>query len=229
MSELVYDCPRCGAGNMTADLNGISRIADSGWQHNYEAFCTCRKCKRSSILVLRGKNVPAQQYVAQRGVAQISGAVNDFLDIRGFISIKDVSQVQPPPDVPDEIGRIFNEGATCLAVECFNAAGTMFRLCIDMATQARLPIDPLHPPSHKVRRSLGLRMQWLFEQGVLPLSLRELSTCVKEDGNDGAHEGTLEKADAEDLLDFTHELLHRLYSDAAKLSRATLRRHARRA
>ena len=50
----------------------------------------------------------------------------------------------------------------------------------------------------------------MFARGLLPEAIRDLSTCIQEDGNDGAHAGTLEKPDAEDLLDFTTTLLQRL-------------------
>jgi hypothetical protein len=53
----------------------------------------------------------------------------------------------------------------------------------------------------KQRRDLGLRLPWLFDNGLLPADLRELAHCIKEEGNDGAHAGTLAKEDAEDLLD----------------------------
>ena len=62
------------------------------------------------------------------------------------------------------------------------------------------------------RRDLGLRLPWLFGKGLLPEALKELSTCIKEDGNDGAHAGTLQKTDAEDLLDFTTALLQRFHA-----------------
>jgi hypothetical protein len=54
----------------------------------------------------------------------------------------------------------------------------------------------------------------------LPEALRDLSSCVKEDGNDGAHAGTLTKEDAEDLLDFTTALLERLYTEPKQLALA---------
>ena len=72
-------------------------------------------------------------------------------------------------------------------------------------------------------------MPWLFEHGHLPADLRDLSTCIREDGNDGAHAGTLTKEDAEDLLDFTRELLERLHTEPAKLRLVEERRKARRA
>ncbi|KQS48531.1 hypothetical protein ASG20_14190 [Sphingomonas sp. Leaf198] len=59
--------------------------------------------------------------------------------------------------------------------------------------------------------------------------LADLADCVREDGNDGAHDGTLGKADAEDLVDFTQQLLERVYSEPARLRIAKARREARRA
>ena len=131
---------------------------------------------------------------------------------------------------PPEITAVFNEGATCLAVQCWNAAGTMFRLCVDLATKPLLPEGEDIPGlNSKVRRDLGLRLPWLFQNGKLPGTLHDLSHCIKEDGNDGAHAGTLTKPDAEDLCDFAYELLDRLYSEPKRLMQAQTRRENRRA
>ena len=59
----------------------------------------------------------------------------------------------------------------------------------------------------QARRNLAPRLRWLFQSGLLPVALRELSSCVKEDGDDAVHDATLEKDDAQDLLDFTVALL----------------------
>ncbi|MEO9303158.1 DUF4145 domain-containing protein [Acinetobacter pittii] len=42
--------------------------------------------------------------------------------------------------------------------------------------------------------------------------LEELSRCIKDDGNDAAHDGTIGETEANDLLDFTYELLERVYT-----------------
>jgi hypothetical protein len=105
----------------------------------------------------------------------------------------------------------------------------MFRLCIDLATKAMLPEGDADGLNRTVRRNLGFRLPWLFQREHLPRSLEDLSSCIKEDGNDGAHEGTLQRADAEDILDFTRVLLERLYSEPAQILRANERRAARRA
>lgn len=146
----------------------------------------------------------------------------------GYISLKDSTPVEPPEHLPDNIRSVFNEGARCQAVGCFNAAAAMYRLCVDLATKARLPEEDTNGLNSKIRHNLGLRLPWLFDQGLLPETLRELSSSIKDDGNDGAHAGTLTKEDAEDLLDFTVALLERLYTEPERLRLARARREARR-
>ena len=148
--------------------------------------------------------------------------------IDGFISQKDAAAIEPPEHLPERIAAAFTEGAKCLAIGCHNGAGTMFRLCVDLATRRMLPEVDEPKLNAQVRRNLGLRLPWLFDTGRLPEALRDLSSCVKEDGNDGAHEGTLSKEDAYDLLDFTTALLERMYTEPERLRLAKERRDARR-
>lgn len=154
--------------------------------------------------------------------------MNKYVDIEGHVSIKDQATVAPPEYIPGNIEAVFKEGATCLAVGCYNAAGTMFRLCVDLATRLMLPEEEVEGLNAKVRRDLGLRLPWLFAKGLLPEALKELSSCIKEDGNDAAHTGTLTKTDAEDLLDFTTALLERMYTEPERLRLAQERRDSRR-
>jgi hypothetical protein len=157
-------------------------------------------------------------------------AANDLYVIDGYISLKDQATVKPPEHVPETIAAMFREAATCVAVQCWNAAGAMFRSCVDLATKPMLPPQETpNGPNAAVRRNLGLRLPWLFDSGKLPEALRELSGCIHQDGNDGAHDGTLTKEDAFDLQDFTQALLERLYTEPARLQLAAERRTARRA
>ena len=80
----------------------------------------------------------------------------------------------------------------------------------------------------KTRRDLGLRLPWLFANGMLPDDVEDLSSCIREDGNDGAHAGTLTQEDADDLLDFTVALLERVYTEPKRLDEAKRRRQERR-
>jgi len=155
--------------------------------------------------------------------------LNSFLNVEGYVSQKDRFTESPPEHLPQEIERIFREAEICTAVRCWNAAGAMFRTTIDLATKRLLPTeDSEGAPNRRIRRDLGLRLPWLFENGLLPTDLQELSSCIREDGNDGVHEGTLGQADAEDMRDFTRALLDRLYTQPARLRLAEERRIQRR-
>lgn len=91
-----------------------------------------------------------------------------------------------------------------------------------------LPVKDENGLNKSIRRSLGLRLRWLFDNKILPEALKELATCIKEDGNDGAHSGTLTKEDIEDQRDFTFAILERLHTEPEKLRIAKQRRDDRR-
>lgn len=66
-----------------------------------------------------------------------------------YIWLKDRSAQPPPEHLPKELEEVFNEGARCLTVGGYNAAGTMFRLCVDLATKERLPPGEVEGPNAK--------------------------------------------------------------------------------
>lgn len=227
MSELVANCPRCGAREMTFDLFGqIPTIIAYGWKHHCEAFCVCRSCIRSTVFTLSQKDYEKDEQFAK--LSSYPAAINRIADIEGYICLKDIASKKPPEHLPPNVESAFREGAACLTIGCHNAAGTMFRLCIDLATLPMLPEEEVNGLNAKTRHDLGLRLPWLFDNGRLPEALRELSSCIKDDGNDGAHQGTLTVDDARDILDFTFVLLERIFTEPKRLELARERREARR-
>jgi hypothetical protein len=227
MSLLIANCPRCTARNTSFDLlaNTYPENITDGFYHlkQYEAFCICRHCAASTIFVLRQKNRDSTAFLEKNALSNIQFSVNELFEIHGYISNKDAAATPAPEHLPANIEAAFNEGATCFAVGCFNAAGAMFRLCVDLASKELLPKNA---PS-KDTKMLAPRLKWLFEQNLLTEALHELSTCIKDDGNDGAHDGSLTKVEAEDLLEFTTLLLERIYTEPKKVQLAKERRTAR--
>jgi hypothetical protein len=139
MSQLVANCPRCGSIKMTFDLKSSCRVAiEYDWKRYYEAFCVCRHCDKSTVFRLSTTGIPENNYIDQAvGISRVDGSANAYLRVEGFISMKDTVKAEPPAHLPKNIADVFREGATCLSVECFNAAGTMFRLCVDLAIVAK--------------------------------------------------------------------------------------------
>ena len=230
MSDLIANCPRCGAQHVTFDLKSSTPTRyQYDWQTWYEAFAVCRHCRRSTVFVVSELGINEAKHIKQEGLAKTTLAANSLVKVEDYISQKNADARPAPEHLPKEIKSAFDEGAICLAVGCVNAAATMFRLCVDIATRSLLPKEDEKGLSAKIRRNLGLRLPWLLDNGVLPEALRELSTCIKDDGNDGAHVGTLGAEDAEDLIDFTIALLERLYTEPERLRIAKERRDSRRA
>jgi len=233
MGLLVADCPRCGANQITFDVLAQSYcFTRFQWQNWFEIFCVCRSCDRSTVFLVGLGNTSLKDALSQsQGIVNFSDDLRPYLEIEGFISVRDLVSTKPPEHVIGDIKNAFLEGAACLSIECYNAAATMFRLCVDLVTQPLLPepTDSTRPqPDERQRRELGRRLAWLFKNGFLPPELRELAKCIREDGNDGAHVGNLAKEDALDLLDFTFALLERLITVPKKLELAEERRVSRR-
>jgi hypothetical protein len=227
---MVADCPRCGVKRISFEVAATHLVGIEGtWRRTFEAWAICRHCQRSTTFWLRQTSREETRLIEQHGVRGFKDSLNKHFSIEGYVSLKDQNARKPPDHLPLEISTVFAEGATCMAVECWNAAGVMFRLCVDLATESLLPPeDPPVGPNAKQRRDLGLRLPWLFDKGLLPLGLRDLSSCIHQDGNDGAHRGALRREDVEDLVDFTEALLERLYTEPERIRLAGERRAARR-
>ena len=230
---MVADCPRCTATNMTFDIRAaIYRGVSYQWQRHYEICSECRRCAQPSLFKISDHNTETKNILGDVSrFVSYTGSIDTICRIEGLVGVADLIAQNPPEHLPENVASAFKEGAKCLAIGCYNASAAMFRLSIDLATKPLLPDaeDTSKPqPNHRQRRDLGLRLPWLFENGILPAALIDLASCIREDGNDGAHDGTLSKQDAEDLMDFSFELHERLFTEPERLSLAAERRSARR-
>jgi hypothetical protein len=162
------DCPRCRILKTTFDIMASSYIEDDHGLQIHEAFLRCRNCFKASIALLR------QSQISSVDPDSFSGNyLNGFFDLIRWVF--EVPNRRPtPPHVPSEVGRIFEEAATCAAIGAWDAAGTMFRKVLDAATRGRVPkpdsgISPA-PANWKIYKDLRLRLDWLFENGRLDRS-----------------------------------------------------------
>lgn len=231
MAFLREDCPRCGTKNVTFNVEGQNSrgIVSSRWVESFEVFSICSHCSKATIFIVNNNKYElAETLLKNNSLVRNEGYINGFCDVKGYLSLKDNNITIAPSHTPSEIAEVFKEGSTCISVQCWNAAGAMFRTAIDLTTKTLLPPED-EEPNNRIRKSLGLRLQWLFENGQLPLELKELAEAVQQDGNDGVHDASLLKHDALDLQDFTQQLLNRIYTVPGKIREAADRRAARRA
>lgn len=231
MPTLLADCPRCDAAKTTFDVEGKNYIGmEHNWVLHFEVFSVCRNCGKSTVFLIRLQEIKVKDQFNAADIWKTAVHLNNFFQVIRYISIQDRNAEGAPDHVPEDISNVYREAATCFGVECFNAAGGMFRLALDMSTKQLLPMDGEDGSPNRLQRTqLYHRLAYLFNAGILPRSLEELAASVREDGNDAAHDGNLAKADAGDLLDFTRLLLERVYTEPARLNLAKARRELRRA
>ena len=220
MPLLVEDCPRCGAHQHTFDV--LAAIPDkcSRMDQRIEVFSCCRECKKATIFVI-GLRESVGGVALVPVMAQPN--LNHTFVVTGFINQSHIGAETPPRHLPDDVKMAFEEATRAFAIGCWNAAGCMFRVSIDLATKG------IHSEKGGPDRfPLSRRLSWLFDNGHIPSDLRDLATCINDDGNDAAHIAGLNKEDAEDLLDFSRELLRRIYTEPARVKMANERRKRRR-
>ncbi len=235
MTYIFGSCPRCGDEDTTFNVIGCNDISYINtfkrWQDieiftspeercsTYELSAICKKCSKTTILIVSEPfDYEKFEPIIREIPTKIKGSISDLFEINGHVLSRHNTMYPPPIHIPKDIKFLFEEGAACLSNECWNAAGTMFRACLDLTAKNKLA-EKYH------KKTLFEKIDCLFEKKVLSEKLRELATCIKDDGNDGAHDGTLTKGKAMDLLDFIVLFLESVYTNPNKLENA-IKRHA---
>ncbi len=229
MSIISANCPRCGDKKTTFGVKGHNFIEkDIAGQHWYELFAVCRSCGEATIFLIVTPKILADRALgALNEINEVS--LNRYFRIERFISLRDNIIHRPPDSIPDPIKAVFEEGAACFSIECWNATGAMFRTCLDLASKDKIQGVNEKDITKNQRENMAARIEWLFDKKKLPDNLKELADCIRQDGNDGAHDGTLGKDEADDLLDFTVQILEHFYTQPAKAEESRRRRAERKA
>lgn len=228
-ATLVADCPRCGVTKTTFDVLRSYKVGDrdlgaGGTLFSFESFCACRSCLKSTTFILARANSQSLPHTMDNDDVLL----RHRFQMMGFINISNFKSQDVPEHVPDGIASPFIEGAKAYAIQCWNAAGCMFRATIDKTTIEILRNKEIDHRGKPETRQLGRRLKWMFDNGHLPEDLRELSRCIKEDGDDAAHLATLKGIDAQDLQEFSFHLLERMFTQPAKVKESEKRRNERR-
>lgn len=229
MAHFVQDCLRCGAKLITFDVLGDNPAPLRNGFWSFQVFGRCRSCGDCSIAVFETAESISGTYYSG-ALSSTEGGMPQVV-FRKFLTVADNRTVDIPEFLPTAVSNCFKEGAAAFNIGAYNASAAMFRLALDIATKGLLPDEPPENggPNSVQRKRLFDRLRYLFDRRVIAPELQDLADCIREDGNDGAHDGTLTKFDAEDLIDFAQQLLERVYSEPERLKAAKLRREARRA
>jgi len=241
INSFVFDCPVCNAKHTTFDVKGWgSPLKAANGEKFFQLFSICRACKMAVCIdatikeefgtpFLFNSNNQDQNIIEiyQKLLTENEKDLSTIFSSFKFRPILPKNGV-PPEYLPKQIEDIFVEASKCLSVGCFNACAAMFRLCLDVVTKELIERYVVLLPTREDKKSIHSRLNWIFKHNLLNKGLEELSRCIKDDGNDGAHDGSLTKDEAYDLLDFTYELLEQVYTQPERIRLANERRKQRR-
>ena len=220
---LIRDCPRCGTKQITFDVLAAGDAERKNGFAAYEAFCRCRSCSKTSIFLV---TIRKNQSFRMNDVLKNNYSLNNILKDTEVVTIYPRA-FAIPAHIPPEINKPFHEALICQAIQAYNAAGCMLRTTVDLVTKKMLEDLQGRNPPKNTKDNLARRIEWLFDEKQLTQSLKELSTNIRLDGNDAAHEANLKKDDVAAMNDFTTLLLEEIYTNPKKIELAEDRRKKR--
>ncbi len=191
---LVRHCPHCKAPSVA--MRPIGVIATG--QNKSTTVFSCNRC--NEVLCVRAINPPnGMQWV-------MSNATGDFDQTArtSGVSVIDAYPAKETLDAPDHVSdavrRPFVQGLDNAERGNSDAAASMFRKAIDVATRE---LDP-----STTGKPLAKRIDLLADNGKLTSDLKEWAHLIRLDGNQGAHDDEeLSRDEIEQLKEFTRLFL----------------------
>ncbi len=232
--HLIANCPKCGNKDTTFDVKNSNECS----RHNYYdsvddfldscspdelcrrhlLFTKCRNCHFENAFIISERYDEEKQYPIQREEPmKMTGKLNHFFNIVGVVRLNDNLAISPPEFMPQNIEQTFKEGIECLSIRCWNAAGGMFRKCLDLTAK-----DKLAKKDHG--KKLSTKIKCLLAEKILSADLEKVANYIILDGNDGLHNRMLTKDEAMILVDFTVLLLGRMYTEPKIIAQIEARR-----
>jgi len=95
--EVVEDCPRCGAPKVSFDVRAMAVVdVHSGWMREFEAFCLCSECGRSTVFVLHDRHACSADVFSASTFQQVH-ALSDHVRSVRHISQRDEGRMALTP------------------------------------------------------------------------------------------------------------------------------------
>lgn len=190
----ITDCPHCGVARVAAKPIGV--VAPAA-RRGIAAF-SCNNC-RELIGVSFSHTFSSPDWVMQ--------SEGDFVELGRHgchLEILDQYPKAPPMEAPDGVSqavqRAFLQGLDNAVRRNSDAAASMFRKAIDIATRE---LD-----QSLAGKVLAKRIDLLADAGRLTRDLQEWAHLIRLDGNQGAHDDVeLSTAEIAQLQDFTRLFL----------------------
>jgi len=209
MAFFVRDCVRCGVRRIQHQVIGQAYIRDMNW----EVIGACPDCGSASIYYFQ------LRAAGQQPMSFTNGNIEGPHSTLASQSVRIATvPLELSVHIPSRIAGLFREANECRQMTWYEAAGSMYRKTLDVATKHIFTHDPRLADKNPAN-ALRSRIKAMGELGILDHDIVELADIVALDGNDAVHdEDPYTKEEAEALEDLTFDLLDRLFVRPAKIA-----------
>jgi hypothetical protein len=123
--------------------------------------------------------------------------------------------LEEPEHLPEKVARPFQQAVSNISAENWDAAGTMARKALDVATRdlARARTSDEAEGDKIAKLWLRKRINALHEAGLLTRELSDLASILKDGGDEAAHDDDpYEEPEARKLISYAQAFLTYVYT-----------------
>lgn len=217
-----FDCPYCMTkssgfqvvGGHSRKSNPERNIQNGQITYNYEDWflLSCGNCKKCITATYKFHKVSGDRQLAS--ILASHGALRDH-NYTYMDHAPKQTTVGEPEFVPENVIIPFRQAVANVASSNWDAAGTMARKTLEVATKdiVRRELPPAEQDKLIRQTWLKGRITRLYELGHLTKPLAELATRIKDEGDEAAHdENPYGETEARELLGYAQALLTYLYT-----------------
>lgn len=197
-----FNCPHCFTEKVAFKFMGYVKIKDTNMatKSAHTTFWACANCHNGLCATVETERL---EYPCKANDA----ANYNFTVLKTYPEVK---ASQAPEHTPENIAKIYIQGKNSFNRKEFDAATTMMRKALEMAVKPLIP-DP------KIKKLFN-KIEFLKNNGLIPVSMVEWAHAIRDIGNDGAHD-TVSKKDAHDIVYFTEMFLTYIYTLPTKIAK----------
>ncbi|WP_307152968.1 DUF4145 domain-containing protein [Rhodopseudomonas julia] len=214
------DCPHCHTKSSGFEVHGgfrrsrdVHRTPNGVPQYLYDDWFLlscgrCLKCITAQYTFLDSKELSLENTLKRHGSLESLG-------YRYEAHFPTEIHLEEPEHLPEKVALPFRQAVSNISAQNWDAAGTMARKALDVATRdiARTRIEDETKSKDTVKAWLKKRIQTLREEGLLTRDLSDLASILKDGGDEAAHDDEPYNAeDARKLIAYAQAFLTYAYT-----------------
>ncbi|MBD6946037.1 DUF4145 domain-containing protein [Vibrio parahaemolyticus] len=188
MATLIRTCPHCNSVSMTFEAFGelLTGSYDRGGKH-FLVPLMCNGCNGGLFAEVKYNWGPTPYNIM--GTIDSNPEACEVLEV-----YPEAQEPEAPEHVPSNIASFYVQAEKSLHQNSFDASAMMSRKALEVATKT---LDP------DGSGSLYRRVEKLYDDNLITVSLKEWAHIIREDGNVAAHEiDPVDEKHAQELIDF---------------------------